>query len=362
MFNITIYSDDLTQKTTDCDLSTLTNGTYFFHNNQTITDWNNDLSSLKHAKRMFSLCYGLEKWDIDLPNLTDGYSMFYGSGALTSFKGNLPSLQCGAYMFYQTCLDTFITQLPSLDNAYYMFHTNNLKEFNIPLPKLANGHYAFTNNASLYSFTSDLPNLVYALYMFKGCSISNFRGSLNSLISGHMMFSNCQLDPDSLLIIIDTINDINALKEKYTSGKIPFVEVDSTTATFSANHGFTADYNYIYTYSNPNPYSFEINNPVIGLITIGLGCSSSNVSDFLAEIGYSSISEIEQEFSNKGWSVSWQYNGPATMSLGDTHPSVFTKLVEVPTLEEADFTSKDGSQFFVIDWYHRSSSSTDDYT
>jgi hypothetical protein len=288
--------------------------------------------------------------------------MFYASGGLTAFNGDLDNLTCGSNMFYQTWLDTFNSKLSSLTNGYQMFYGNNLTEFSIPLPKLSNGHYAFSNNASLTSFTSDIPNLIYGLYMFKSCPIVQFRGSLSKLITGHMMFANAQLDPNSVLIILDTINDVAALKQKYTDGEIPYVEVDSTTITFSADEGFTSSGNYVFTYHNPHPYTFEINAPYVGRLSLGVGCTSANINAFLAEIGYSSLVEIETAFLEKGWTIHWQYNGPATMSLRDPRPSVFTKLVEVPTLEEAEFTSQDGSQFFVIDWYHRSSSPTDDYT
>lgn len=362
MFNITLYSDDLKTKTIKGDISTLTNGTYFYYNNQSFSKWTTDLLSLKYGKRMFSLCYELTNFSSNLPNLIDGTAMFYGSGMLEVFSGNLDNLTCGANMFYQSNLSTFDTKLGSLENAYQMFQQTSLTEFSLPLPKLINGHYAFYNSQSLSSVVSDMPNLIYGLYMFRKCPINHFRGSMPKLVSGYLMFDGAKLDPDSVLVVLDNINDLASLKQKYTDGEIPYVEVDSVNATFSAPFGFTAENNYIMTYANPHPYSYEINSTTIGLITLGLGCSSANVGAFLEEIGYSSISEIEADFREKGWTVYWQYNGPATMSLRDPQPNIFAKLVEVPSIDDADFTSQDGSKFYIIDWYHRTSAENTDYT
>lgn len=356
MFNITIYSDDFTKKTNDCDLSTLTNGTYFFYDNQEITEWNKELYSLKYGKRMFSLCYELSRFEIDLPNLIDGTAMFYGSGGLKKFNSNLDNLLCGSNMFYQTWIDTLNTSLTCLENGYQMFYNNNLVDFKNPLPNLSNGHYMFSNNLSLTYFASDMPKLIYGLYMFKGCPLNQFRGILSKLITGHMMFSNCALDATSLLVILNTINDVKSLKEKYTNGNIPFVEVDSTTSTFSNSEGFTADYNYVYTYANPHPYTFEINAPYVGRITIGLYCSSSNVASFLNEIGYNSLEEIESEFAEKGWIVDWQFNGPSTLNIDDDDiQTVWVKLEETENSDVAEYKSKDDSKLYTLNWFHRTS-------
>jgi hypothetical protein len=127
------------------------------------------------------------------------------------------------------------------------------------------------------------------------------------------MFYNCKLDASSVKNIIDTIN----------------------------------------TYS--------------GRITLGIGCDSTTADKdlFAQEIGYTNMASLLAALKDKGWTVTAQYNGRPTTTYSLRRPSedtlpVFVKLEE--TEDYADYTSKDGSKKFILNYFHETTGSTDGYT
>ena len=76
------------------------------------------------------------------------------------------------------------------------------------MPELVIGDYMFSGCDNLYSFVSDTPCLTSGIEMFKGCiNLESFCGILSSLENGTDMFSGCALDLDSILNIVESIND-----------------------------------------------------------------------------------------------------------------------------------------------------------
>ena len=119
-------------------------------------------------------------------------------------------------------------------------------------------------------------------------------------------------------------------------------------------------------------------------ITIGLIASNTDAAkQALAEVVQcKNWNEVNNEFSNKNWTVEWQFNGNATtFDFRSPRPStaVYAKLEEVfiPTDEEIaeakvkrerieiphyQYTSQDGSKLYNISWYHESNVENPEYT
>ena len=158
----------------------------------------------------------------------------------------------------------------------------------------------------LTSFSEDLPKLRLGTSMFYGCSkLAKFRGILPSLSSGGAMFTQCKLDARSVLCIISSI-------PAWTSGDHP--------------------------------------------LTIGCGCSADDESKdaYAQEIGYESFTALNDAFIAKGWTVTWQFNGPAAANYSLRNPrpepkKVFAKISEIDE-DVANYT--DGEKFYNLDWGH----------
>ena len=177
-------------------------------------------------------------------------------------------------MFYNC--DTLIswdTDLLSLTNGKSMFSScSNLTSFNSNLSGLTNGFCMFNYCSKLESFTADLSSLTYGYAMFFYCSeLTSFSSDLSSLTDGSDMFNRCKLNPQSVMNIAISINDL-ASKNK------------------------------------------------TGVLHLGIGVTNDSstieqqLQTFAEEASFDSWSALKQHFSNKGWTVTFYY--------GDTFDSI----------------------------------------
>lgn len=103
---------------------------------------------------------------------------------------------------------SFILDTKELVNGANMFTNNQYLElFEAPLQNLEDGTEMFKDDTALESFVVDMPNLLIGDRMFEGCSsLKQFASYLGSITSAIDMFKGCKLTPESLLILLDTIN------------------------------------------------------------------------------------------------------------------------------------------------------------
>ena len=177
-------------------------------------------------------------------------------------------------MFYNC--DTLIlwdTDLLSLTNGKSMFSScSNLTSFNSNLSSLTNGFCMFNYCSKLESFTADLSSLTYGYAMFYYCSeLTSFSSDLSSLTDGSDMFKRCKLNPQSVMNIAISINDL-ASKNK--------------TGVLHLGIGVTKDSSTI----------------------------EQQLQTFAEEASFNSWTALKQHFSNKGWTVTFYY--------GDTFDSI----------------------------------------
>ena len=233
--------------------------------------------------------------------------MFKNCTNLTSFNGDLSSLTDGGAMFIGcTALTSFSEDLSNLSESTSMF----------------DGCTALT------SFSGDLSSLTTAISMFRNCTkLTTFNSDLSSLTNGNGMFNYTKLDAPSLANIIHTIKDRTGLA---------------------------------------TPTETE------GTITIGLGIDDTDESrQALAEaIWCKDWNEVNQDFSNKNWTVKWQFNGAptsaATLDMNTTPSPIWAKLEEVVADENGNlppysYVSEDGSKYFNLHWYHSSNGNNEGY-
>ena len=189
---------------------------------------------IKDGSRMF-YCTSLASFSGDLSSLVKGSQMFSYT-SLTSFSGDLSSLVNGYCMFgYNTSLTSFNGDLSNLVNGTGMFTTTSLTSFSSDLSSLVNGSEMFSKT-KLTSFSGDLSNLVNGSRMFSKTKLTSFSGDLGSLQTGYAMFGDgsnvtytneegvtettkniTPLDEQSVMIIADTIKDLNGFTDWDTS-------------------------------------------------------------------------------------------------------------------------------------------------
>jgi hypothetical protein len=139
--------------------------------------------------------------------------MFYKT-ALTSFNGDLSNLTSGYRMFYGTSLKSFDSDLSSLIDGAEMFSNTHKRGYTIPHYKLVDGVKTKVTEH------------------FRADGLTSFSGDLGSLQSGYIMFGNgsdvnytneegvkettkniTPLDEQSVMIIADTIKDLNGFTD-----------------------------------------------------------------------------------------------------------------------------------------------------
>ena len=266
-----------------------------------------NLATLRDGSYLFYGNTNITNWTADMPNLENSTRMFENNTNLTSFTGNLNSLIEGGRMFYlSTQLSVFESALPSLKSAQGMFIGCNLrKNWIIPMPNIEYAPWMF-QSAKIKGFLVDLPKLIFGVSMFAyNANFNQFRGTLPKLSNGTTMFESCSLDARSVFYIISSI-------PTWTSGE--------------------------------------------HLLTIGCGCSDDDESKdaYAQEIGYESFTALNDAFIAKGWTVTWQFNGPAAANYSLRNPrpepkKVFAKISEI---DEDVATYTDGEKFYNLDWGH----------
>lgn len=109
------------------------------------------------------------------------------------------------------------------------------------LPELVIGDYLFKNHTELKAFISDTVSMVSAKEMFKGTSLTTFRGELSALKTADDMFADGpKLDYNSLMYIVDTIQNVNEIEGEhkihigYDSENIYSDEITELEAEFRA--------------------------------------------------------------------------------------------------------------------------------
>ena len=214
----------------------------------------------------------------------------------------------------------------ALTNGSYMFSHTALTSFSGDLSSLTNGSAMFIDT-DLTSFSGDLSSLTNGTSMFYKTSLTSFSGDLSSLTKGNKMFDSTKLDAPSLANIIHTIKDRTGLSA---------------------------------------PSNSE------GTIIIGLGIDDTDEArQALAEaIWCKDWAEVNQEFSDKNWTVQWQFNGAptsaATLDMNTTSSPIWAKLEEVVADENGNlphysYVSEDGSKYFNLHWYHSSNGNNEGY-
>lgn len=116
-----------------------------FKNNNTLTTFTSDLSSLTNGSQMFYSCKSLTTFSSDLKYITTGFAMFHACSGLTSFTSDLSNMLVGDSMFtYCYNLTTFNADLSSLTTGIDMFkncklNLQSLKRIANTLPQITNG-------------------------------------------------------------------------------------------------------------------------------------------------------------------------------------------------------------------------------
>ena len=363
------------------NLSSLINGSGMFYQCKNLTSFTSDVSSLTNGYCMFYECENLSSFTSNVSSLINGYGMFYRCSYLASFTSNLSSLACGGEMFHEcTRLTKFNSDLSSLTNGSGMFFfCPNLTTFAgdlggspVNLSSLINGNSMFYYCIRLTDFNSDLSSLVNGNQMFLYCTnLRTFASDLSSLIAGKYMFERTKLTPQSVMFIADTIKDVDAEKQLYESGSIPYVTYDSVNKKYSATEGFMSNGTYVYTYHDYNPFTTTILAENVGKLTIGIDVSNNadtiqqQLEDFAKEATFDTWSDLKTHFSDKGWTVTFQYGGTdtsITYGLRDGEQiipcPIFAKLIE-DNKDSAQYCTEDASTFYNIEWGHDVTDTTD---
>lgn len=336
----------LTDFSRDANFSTITNASWMFSGCEKITSFNYDLSSLIIADRMFDCCNGLTNFSSDMSSLINGYQMFEYCKKLIDFNADLSSLVTGNQMFF------------NCDNLK-SFTTNNLNS-------LVVAESMFQRCSSLTSFNSDLNSLVNGSSMFTQCtSLTSCTSDLSSLVDGGGMFYQCNLNPQSVMYILESINNLAEEKKLYTDGIIPYVTYDN--GSYSAKKGFMENGKYVYTYIHPyNSYNTTdtISASDVGKLTLGINVTNDastieqQLLDFANEASYDSWADLKKEFVDKGWTVTFQYGGTNTNITYDlrtdkpTPLPIYARLEEVENKDSAQYCNEDATKFYIISWGH----------
>ena len=186
-------------------------------------------------------------WGEHLPDLTRGCTstaegLFKNNNTLTTFTSDLSSLTNGSQMFYSCkSLTTFSSNLKSLTNGFAMFYAcSGLTSFSADLSNMLGGESMFYGCRSLTSFSSDLSSLTNGNSMFAQCtSLTSFSSKLSSLQDGSGMFQDCSLSLESVQYILDSLPIVSSGTITIGIAPFPTQTVNELKAAFGAK-GWTA--------------------------------------------------------------------------------------------------------------------------
>lgn len=367
----------------------LEDGSYMFSYSPNLVGVCCLLNKLKIGDQMFSGCNSLKYIGVDLNSLVSACGMFKanrrgeGTPSLQYFDIQLPSLVAADSMFeYQQSLKKFTSSLSNLWTATSMFYScYSLNQFNSQLPRLVYGSSMFSRCTSLNTLTCDMPELVSGNSMFRDCAnLESFQGNLGSLLDGNGMFYGCKLNPDSIMYIIDGINDISEYKKKVDNKDIVLIDKPNYYSDRS-QHGLTTQ-NVTYVenkyiikeYTNTTAGSGGSTYTVTFPTSITLGIDVTNdqttiadqLQTFAEEAGFDTWQELKQQFTDKGWTATFQYGGTntnVTLSQDENFRGVpvYARIQQVlpagETLtdkekDSAEYCTEDGTRYFNIDWGH----------
>ena len=294
----------------DSDLSNHVSSLMMFQNCSNLTKFNGDLSSSQNLSAFFVNCSALTQFNTtSLGKLKVSNTMFRGCTLFESFSYDMQNLTSGDSMFSGcSSLNYFSSKLPSLVNGERMFAATNITQFSI-----------------------DTPKLVEAGWMFSGCeNLTSFSANIQSLDVATDMFALCKLDANSVANIIQSISTRETAPQQ------------------------------------PNADSGQY----FGYIKLGLGIPATDEAKMqVAQVcGCDSWQELNQQFTDKNWVVQWEFNA-STYNLRAPKPQVWVKLQQVTVTEgeelsdvNYDYTSLDGTKFFMLRWYHESNGNNKGYT
>ena len=235
------------------DLTSITNATSLFENNQNI---------------------GVD-WEIDLSLLTSAGNMFKGSN-IKSFKSDCSALLLGANMF-NNCKElehvemlTNPTAKGQMNLGYFFKDCSSLKTVNLKRPNISNKNTLmlnisgfFENCTSLESVTVELGSHTSANFlnpslkdMFKNCkSLKTINLSLTPIVKttpdATGMFSGCLLGPEQLQQIVNwrwtndgTYTITNNITIGVDSTKVSQEDIDNYWHSAILNKGFKATWEF----------------------------------------------------------------------------------------------------------------------
>ena len=197
----------------------------------------------------------------------------YGTSSTTTIEVDSSEIKIATNLMRgNTSFTTWDSPLTRLEEGGSMFYgCTALSSFTAETPKLKRGYNMFYGCTALSSFNSNLKSLTYGSHMFDGCTaLSSFTSDLSSLTDGYSMFHKCKLNATSVKNILDTINELNGSSSSITIG----INVNSA-------------------------------------VTNGKD-TATQLSEFAQAMGFSTFDEVRTAFSDKGWSVTFQYGGTTT--------------------------------------------------
>ena len=99
---------------------------------------------------------------------------------------------------------------------------------NYPLPELVCGDFFFKGHDELHTFIGDMPSLETGVEMFWNTNLTTFSGELSSLRNGDRMFGRgVKLDANSILCIVDSLSFVDSGKIHigYDTSKVTAKEI-----------------------------------------------------------------------------------------------------------------------------------------
>lgn len=146
-------------------------------------------------------------------NATNGANLYEGYD-ITKIKNKKATRQSGG---------SFILDTDLLEDGTRMFANNiYLQEIHCNLDNLVTGTEMFIENNQLESFTIDMPSLINGDRMFQGCeALKTCFSNMGNLQSAVDIFNGCKLQPESLLVLLDNIPDVE-------NGDLGIISIDSS--------------------------------------------------------------------------------------------------------------------------------------